>query len=491
MARVPRRDWEVGRATTWKVSPCGAERKAATEMVDAAVPAGVKVWTRNVAGRTTEDGRVRVCFVAFQFHPMVGGAQVQAEKLARHLLAQGHEVIVLTLRHKHRWPRAEVLAGLPVVRAGGIYRQDGDLRTGRLGIWAANVSISLQLWRLRSTFDLIHVFQLSPLAAAAVFMGKLFRKPAIVRIQSAGPDEMQRRRLEHGAKLMPDLLINTSFLQVGRNDWVTSGDLSHMPHAALGGHVLLRCLRSSNAYYQALSIRCASTLVAQGFRPDRVVRIPGSVDTDVFRPAHERRPSPNQPGRDIICVARLAFPKGVDVLIHAWGRLLRSPARWRADVKPRLLIVGDGPDRPQLERIAVELGIDNDLKFLGLRHDTVDLLQGCWGFVLPSRWEGMPNALLEAMACGLPCVATCVSGSEDIITDGVNGLLVEPEDPVGLAEALRRIVEDSDLAQQLAQEARKTVVHRYQLDRMIDRYVALYRYVCQTEQRTVAAIGGE
>ena len=87
----------------------------------------------------------------------------------------------------------------------------------------------------------------------------------------------------------------------------------------------------------------------------------------------------------------------------------------------------------------------------------------------------MPNALLEAMACGLPCIATRVSGSEDIISEGYNGLLVEPEQPAEMAQALRRIIEDSDLARRLAQEGRATAIRDYQLSSMVEQSVELYR----------------
>src|SRR5207248_10097864 len=138
--------------------------------------------------------------------------------------------------------------------------------------------------------------------------------------------------------------------------------------------------------------------------------------------------------------------------LHAWAQMMHAPAEWRQHLKPRLRLVGTGDLRLQMERIAAQLGIQDSVEFLGLRTDVIDLLQQAWGFVMPSRWEGMSNALLEAMACGLPCVATRVSGSEDVILDGVNGLLVEPEQPAEMAEALRRIIEDTDFAQQLGQE---------------------------------------
>jgi glycosyltransferase involved in cell wall biosynthesis len=130
-----------------------------------------------------------------------------------------------------------------------------------------------------------------------------------------------------------------------------------------------------------------------------------------------------------------------------------------------------------MKHIVAELGIQDSVEFLGLRTDVVDLLQQSWGFVLPSRWEGMPNALLEAMACSLPCVATRVSGSEDIISNGVNGLLVEPERPAEMALALRSIIEDTNLVQQLGQEGYATVVRDYQLSTIVKQCLELYRHL--------------
>jgi glycosyltransferase involved in cell wall biosynthesis len=181
-------------------------------------------------------------------------------------------------------------------------------------------------------------------------------------------------------------------------------------------------------------------------------------------------------------VARLEYSKGIDVLLHAWKRMMLTSAEWQAQLEPRLLLVGDGVLQPQLKRMVMELNIQDSVEFLGLRTDIIDLLQQSWGYVLPSRGEGMPNALLEAMACGLPCIATRVSGSEDILVDGVNGLLVESEQPVELAHALRRLVEDADLAQRLAGAGRATVVRNYQLTRIVEQLLDLYRSLLSSDQ---------
>jgi len=408
---------------------------------------------------------------------------VQAEKQARQLLALGHDVTIVTFRHYRQWKRKETLDGLPVVRVGGIYRRSGRLNIGRLGHLPNNVMMFLALWRLRHTYDVIHAFQLSPPAALA---GQLAHKPVILGIQSAGPSEAQRVQLdERGAALMADTLTEEPFLKVGLRDWTAgAGDIGHLPQLPLG-KAMLDFLRKSNAFYRILSTRSHSYLTSHGFRAEQIVHIPGSVDTERFQPAPERRPDPARPERDIICVARMDYAKGVDVLLHAWGRMLCEPTEWRAHLKPRLRLVGEGVCGAQMERIVAGLGIQDSVEFLGSRADVVDLLQQSWGFVMPSRWEGMPNALLEAMACGLPCVATRVSGSEDIIADGVNGLLVEPEHPAEMAQALRRILEDAELAQRLGWEGRATVIRDYQLITIVEQCLELYRRLLAGEKNVL------
>jgi glycosyltransferase involved in cell wall biosynthesis len=430
------------------------------------------------------EDRIRICFVSFSFCPLVGGAPARAEKLARQLQGLGHNVTVVTLRHYRQWKRKEMLDGLTVVRVSGIYRRNGRLNIGRLGHLPNLIMLFLTLWRLRHSYDVIHALQLS---IPAALIGQLTHKPVILGIQSAGPGEAQRVQLdEWGAVLMADTLTETSFLKVDSKEWTAgAGDIGHLPQLPLG-KAMLDFLRKSNAFYQILSTRSHSYLTSHGFRAGKIVHIAGSVDTERFQPAPERRPDPARPQRAIICVARLDYAKGVDVLLHAWGRMLREPAEWRAHLKPVLRLVGEGVCGAQMERIVAGLGIQDSVEFLGLRTDIVDLLQQSWGFVMPSRWEGMPNALLEAMACGLPCVATRVSGNEDIIANGVNGLLVEPEQPAEMAQALRHTIEDTELAQRFGREGRATVERDYQLTIVVEQYLELYRRLLAGEKNVLS-----
>src|SRR5205085_434813 len=138
----------------------------------------------------------------------------------------------------------------------------------------------------------------------------------------------------------------------------------------------------------------------------------------------------------------------------------------------------------QLECMAQALGIAGSVEFAGLQSDVpAQLHRGCLA-VLPSRWEGMPNALLEAMACGLACVATRVSGSEDAIEHGVNGLLVEPEDYQGLAQALLILLGDQALTEQYGKAARISSEKYYSLEHIMDKYIELYQSMVDARSDT-------
>jgi glycosyltransferase involved in cell wall biosynthesis len=323
---------------------------------------------------------------------------------------------------------------------------------------------------------MIHVFQVTPLAAVAALIGKLTHKPVVVGSMGVGPTGEEGLQREPEVALMADTLTERSFLKIDPSKaQIGTGDIKGLLKNTLGGRAVLNFLLKSNVYFQALSTQGCAYLASWGVRRERIVYIPGSVDSEKFRPAPERCPDPERPERAIICVARLEYVKGIDVLLHAWGRMISTSSEWRIPLKPRLRLVGIGRLRPQLERIAAELNIQDSVEFLGLRLDVVDLLQQSWGFVLPSRNEGMPNALLEAMACGLPCIATRVSGSEDVIVDGFNGMLVESEQPVEMARALRSLIEETELAQRLGQAGRATVVREYQLVHIVEQCLDLYR----------------
>jgi glycosyltransferase involved in cell wall biosynthesis len=179
----------------------------------------------------------------------------------------------------------------------------------------------------------------------------------------------------------------------------------------------------------------------------------------------ERRPAPDGPV--IGTIARHVGHKGLDVLLRA------AP-----DVPgARFKLVGDGPDRAELEALAAELGVADRVEFAGWSEDARRDLGGFDVFVLPSRYEGLPLALVDSMLAGLPVVATRVGSIPEAISDGEQGLLVPPEDPVALAAALRRLMDDQALRQRLGSAARSEAVARFTAEAMARNYERLYERV--------------
>ena len=139
-----------------------------------------------------------------------------------------------------------------------------------------------------------------------------------------------------------------------------------------------------------------------------------------------------------------------------------------------MVIAVDGPLRAELEACAAQLGLGDRVRFLGARTDMPRIYRALDAFVSTSRWEGLSNVLLEAMASGLPPVMTRVEGVARVITEGQDGLMVPPGDPAAAASALVRVLTEPGLAARLGAAARAKVQREFSLERMVARYEALY-----------------
>ncbi len=183
-------------------------------------------------------------------------------------------------------------------------------------------------------------------------------------------------------------------------------------------------------------------------------------------------------------VARLTPQKGLGYLLQALS-ILR--ARY-----PNFLcvIIGDGELRGELESLAERQGLDNHVRFCGLRRDVPAILQNLDLFVLPSLFEGLPVALLEAMAVGRPVVATRVAGNSEVIEDGINGRLVPPADAAALAEAMVALLDNPEQARALAQRGQETVRQRYTIGRVAEAYERLYEELLQAQRPNPGTIPG-
>jgi glycosyltransferase involved in cell wall biosynthesis len=349
----------------------------------------------------------------------VGGAQAQMRLLARELRRRGHRVTILTERVAHVRPPPSI-QGTPVHAVRSV-------AVRFLGTFVFMAGLAWYLVRRRSTYDVVQVYFFMEAALAAVIAGALARAPVVVRPACAGPP----------------------------------GDLAGLARQAVWRR-LMGVVRHAAAFV-ALSDDLVEELAEFGCPRARIARISSGVPVpEAVAPAGESPPV-------AAFVGRLAPQKRPTDLLRAWRIVLnRLP-------EAQLVFLGDGAQRPELEALARNLDLGPSVMFAGIVGDVAAHLAGVRAFALPSVGEGMSSALLEAMAAGRAVVASRVSGTVELIRDGVNGLLIAPEDVDGLAAALVRLLSDSALATRLGRAAHETVQQRYSAAALADAHLALYR----------------
>jgi glycosyltransferase involved in cell wall biosynthesis len=194
------------------------------------------------------------------------------------------------------------------------------------------------------------------------------------------------------------------------------------------------------------------------------------IDLEPFyKPASDFKMKMNWSGRPVVgAIARLAPQKGLQYLLRAVPEVLRESP------KALFVIVGDGPERQALEAEAKCLGIQDSVSFLGVREDIPELLSSMDVLAMPSLDEGLPMALLEAMASGKAVVATGVGGIPRVIQNRVNGIIVSPGDVYGLAANLRNLLKHGEFRLVLGQKARATVESQFSAATMAKRYLEVY-----------------
>ncbi|QDU63571.1 Alpha-D-kanosaminyltransferase [Planctomycetes bacterium Pan216] len=208
-----------------------------------------------------------------------------------------------------------------------------------------------------------------------------------------------------------------------------------------------------------------------GIPRNRLLTIPNGVDLNMI---DRRTPVDLEPfgasGRPVlVTVGRLDHQKGIDLLLDALRKL-----RLRAAIPmPLTVIVGDGPDRERYVADADDLG--DDVRFVGWQPNPLDWMAAGDCFVLASRWEGMPNVVLEAMACRRPIITTSVEGIRRLVEAGRTGWVVPTESSEALARAIEDWLTDPERAIRFGEAGRDVVEGRYRIEAMIERYDALYR----------------
>lgn len=204
-------------------------------------------------------------------------------------------------------------------------------------------------------------------------------------------------------------------------------------------------------------------------KPIRV--IPNFVDPELFHPERGGHPAFPflEPGEKTLMHASNFRPvKQVDVVVRTFARLA-------AELPARLVMVGDGPERWQAQELARSLGVADRVFFLGVQERMETLLPLADLLLLPSEHESFGLVALEAMACGVPVIATNKGGTNELVENGVSGFLVDPQDGEAMAATARRVLDDESLALRVGEAARRRAVDLFSETAVVDRYEALYR----------------
>lgn len=395
----------------------------------------------------------RILLLTAYYFPLQGGVETHARALASYLASHGIAVTIVTKRLDAKTPAEETIDGIAVHRVSPAGARNGVRK------W---LMIPFALWRiitLRRSFDVIYCPGYQGIGIAAMLAGAVLRKPVVLRSGNLG--------VLYG------------------NNWNAPLARWHIsPKAPLVNWLKAR-IRAIYTPADAFACNCREIedeALACGVPRARVHYLPNAVDVDRYRPAApgekaQVRATEGWPQDALLClyVGRLSAEKGVMELLQAW-RSLPHPNK-------RLVLIGpDMPGHPldvgpTARRFVAEHGLTNEVIFYGESNDGARLLRAADLYVQPSHYEAFSNALIEAMATGLPPVATRIGGMLDCIVDEQNGLLATPRDPVDLARQLSRMMDDAGLAARLGANARATVVSDFNVVTIFGKFAELFRAI--------------
>lgn len=381
---------------------------------------------------------MRLLTINYEFPPLGGGGGRANAQIARHMVALGHDVVVMTSAFKGL-PRREKRDGYLILRIPTLRRHLEKCRIFEMVVFMFSAIFYSIQWVRKHRPDMTIAFFTLPSAPAAFILKKLFRIPYIVSLHGGDVPGFMKEQLR-------------------------------IYHALTIGFI--RTLWKEAKAVVTIS----SGLKELALKTDRKMKIdviPNGVDAPFFQmPEQEGVVSSNRPFR-ILTVGRLSPQKRVDILLDAFAEVKRQISS-----RPvQLWIVGDGPLRTKLEEQTKALGITPDVSFFGWQdqenlknfYSKVDL------FALSSAYEGMPLVILEAMAAGLPIVATQVPGVDELVHPGENGTLVPILDPASMAKAILSLMRDEPTLKRMAQVSR-SLSYRYHWKEIASRYLEL----CQT-----------
>jgi glycosyltransferase involved in cell wall biosynthesis len=391
---------------------------------------------------------MKVALVTRRYPPLIGGAEKVLSYLAPALAALGAEVTVLTAR-----PAGIEVPEIETTLAPGKSGEGEGTEAGRLTVVRLATSRlrfvgtwlymrNLRRWFAANPVDIAYVSMLKHDAYVVVGEGMRQRRgfPVVLRPEGAG----------------------------------RTGDVAWQGWGRFGRRIAARC-KLADAFV-SISPTVAEELRLAGYDPSKIHALPNGVP--VPDPPWQRRADWRSAPRAAF-VGRLAREKGLDTLVDAW------PAVLAAFPEARLTLIGEGPERPELEERIARQGLAAAIDLPGALDDPAGRLRGSDLFVLPSREEGMSVALLEAMALGVPLVATAIPGNRRLIQDFKHGRLVPPDDPAALARGVIDQWTNFDRAFQMTRAARRRVQDEFSIGAVARRHLELFESLVEGRLRRV------
>ncbi len=360
--------------------------------------------------------------------------------------------------------------------------------------------------RLESSSDGIHIYEV-PWVYAPIVFSTSFGKNAIQKLQEIGTSfDVVYLQCPY-ASLDKDCFakINAPVVSIMHGTWRGERNCLKLDQQLLRSPSDISMLLTSRFLekYERLAMKksaavitisqyCAKELLSYGMRETEVSRkltvIPNGVDTTLFRPASstdEREKLRARYGigpedQMLLFVGRLVSRKGVDVLLHSLALTISKGSA----LNPKLVVVGTGPLEKRLKEQAMRLGIWGRVVFTTVSRDE-DLIQHYAAsdlFVFPSYYEGFGIVLLEAMACGLPVLASNASAIPELVIEGETGSLVNPGDSIALSEKLIYLLKHSDLRIEMGKAARTLALANYDWNTIAQRTAAVFESVSNTQK---------
>jgi glycosyltransferase involved in cell wall biosynthesis len=370
---------------------------------------------------------MHIARVVHVFFPEAIGDPYNSYELSLRQAARGHRVTVITWARQTTANWERVTEGFEVCRSKGInFKLDGVISDYP---FLPNLASVLRNIKPNIIHAHSHLFLSS---FEAIKEAKKLRLPSVLTV---GGVSVERDAFTNFAQ-------QSYLYTVGR--WI------------FRNATRIICLTRSDAY----------EAMKYGAERLKISIVPNAIDLNLFKPSNEKSIEPL-----FVWVGRVVPEKGLHYLVKA----IKVVVRDYKDAK--FILIGDGPMLPLIKKMVEKLGLNEYVRFAGFMDSksVSHILSKATGFVFPSLKEGMPKAVLEAMACGIPIIASGISGIDEFVTNGYDGLLVPPEDHQMLGEAIMNVINDSSLAAKLGANARKTVETGHNWDAILGALDSVYK----------------